>query len=90
MREAISSAERQRERITKNPPTVEAVANASVALLGGYQAFRFLADTFGALHATDADLTLSSDGAAGLARMCEQMGGELLDAYGILPLRSAS
>lgn len=84
MREAISSAERQRERITKHPPTVEAVANASVALLSGYQAFRFLAETFGALNATDVDLTLSSDAAAGLAHMCEKAGQDLLDAYGIM------
>lgn len=71
-------------------PSPETLADVSKTLMDGYQSFRFLADTFGALHATDADLTLSSDGAAALARMCEQMGGELLDAYGTLPLRSAS
>lgn len=71
-------------------PSPKTLADVSKALMDGYHAFRFLADTFGALNATDADLTLSSDGAAGLAHMCEQVGGELLDAYGILPLRSAS
>lgn len=84
MREAISSAERQRERITKNPPTVEAVANASVALLGGYQAFRFLAETFGTIERAGAEHTLSEDGAAGLARFCEDAAARLMDAYGPL------
>lgn len=84
MSNPLSSAERQRERITKNPPTVEAVANASVALLGGYQAFRFLAETFGAIDRAGEALTLSEDAAAGLARFCEDAAGRLMDAYGPL------
>ena len=84
MSSALSSVERQRERLTKNPPSVEKMAAASVALLGGYQAFRFLAETFGAIEATEVTVKLSSDGAAGLAHMCEKAGQELLDAYGLL------
>ena len=84
MSSALSSVERQRERLTKNPPSVEKVAAASVALLGGYQAFRFLAETFGAIDRADVDLTLSEDGVAGLARFCEDAAARLMDAYGLL------
>ena len=55
------------------------------AVMSGYQAFRFLAETFGAVNATDLDLTLSSDAAAGLAHMCEKVSEELINAYGIMP-----
>ena len=84
MSSALSSVERQRERLTKNPPSVEKVAAASVALLGGYQAFRFLAETFGAMDMADAELTLSEDAVAGLARFCEDAAARLMDAYGPL------
>lgn len=74
---------------TNNTPSPDPLADVSKTLMGGYRAFRFLADTFGAYNATDADLTLSSDGAAGLAHMCELVGEELLNAYGILLFRGA-
>ena len=68
---------------TIKPETLKEVGEA---VMSGYQAFRFLAETFGAINATDVDLTLSSDAAAGLAHMCEKVGEELINAYGIMPL----
>ena len=64
--------------------TPEKLKEINDALMGGYQAFRFLAETFGAIEATEVAVKLSSDGAAGLAHMCEKAGQELLDAYDIL------
>ena len=63
------------------PDTLKEVGEA---VMSGYQAFRFLAETFGAIEATEVTVKLSSDGAAGLAHMCEKAAQELLDAYGIL------
>lgn len=76
--------EMERNHAAKAKPTPEALADALQALMDGYQSFRFLAETFGALNATEVTLTLSSDAAAGLSHMCEQAAGKLLDAYGNL------
>ena len=84
MSSTASREERTRERIAKNPPSVEAVADASIALLCGFQTFRFLYEAFNALDRSEATLTLSADGAAGLARICDEAGMKLMDAYGPL------
>ena len=68
---------------------VETLKEVGEAVMSGFQAFRFLAEAFGVVNATDLDLTLSSDAAAGLAHMCEKVGEELINAYGIMPLTGA-
>lgn len=67
----------------------ETLKEVDDAVMSGYQALRFLVETFGALNATEVTLTLSSDAAAGLAHMCEKVGEELINAYGIMPLSGA-
>lgn len=67
----------------------EVLKEVGEAVMSGYQAFRFLVETFGVLNARDVDLTLSSDAAAGLAHMCEKVSVELINAYGIMPLSGA-
>ena len=64
--------------------TPEKLKEINDALMGGYQAFRFLAETFGAMDMADAELTLSEDAVAGLARFCEDAAARLMDAYGPL------
>ena len=67
-------------------PSKEALGTVCGTIYSSASVFRFLAETFGAVNATDVDLTLSSDAAAGLAHMCEKVGEELINAYGIMPL----
>lgn len=74
--------ERAIEHATKFPPTVEAAADAALALMDGYSVFRFLAETFAALNGRD--LSLSSDAVEGLSRICEKAADKLIDAYGHL------
>lgn len=64
--------------------TPEELKGISRTLMDSYQKFLFLSEVFGAIEATEVTVKLSSDGAAGLAKICGKAAENLLDAYGLM------